>query len=136
MIHFHFLLQSLAQMFLALTLHECGHLLAALALRRPISSMTIGCGPRLCTLQVRQVWLRLHLLPFTGNIVVVYPSRSPWKDIIVYAAGPAANLLTAAACWPFYPDFAIFSLLLGALNLAALHNKSSDGANILRLARK
>lgn len=29
------LLQSLVQMFLALTLHECGHLLAAAALRRP-----------------------------------------------------------------------------------------------------
>lgn len=133
MTHF---LQFLAEMFLALTLHECGHLLAAVTLRRPISSMTIGCGPRLCALQVRQVWLRLHLFPFTGNIVVVYPSRRPWRDIIVYAAGPAANLLTAAACWSFYPDFALFSLLLGALNLGALHNKSSDGANILRLARR
>ena len=126
----------LVMVFAPLIVHECGHLAAAVALGMPVSSMKIGTGPLVASFCFRGVWARLHLLPIGGRVVTCWRSRRRWKNIAVYAAGPAANLAFAMLVLPWSSMMSLASALL-ALNLLPFSEagQPSDGEQILRELR-
>jgi membrane-associated protease RseP (regulator of RpoE activity) len=117
-----------------IALHETGHLLAAFAVGLPVSSINIGLGPVLWGRCFNGVWLRVCLFPVGGFVRPVWLSRRKWKNIAVWAAGPAANLLTAPALL-FVPDMgsalAFWSVFAAVVNLMPIV-EGSDGHQILQ----
>ncbi len=91
----------------SLLLHECGHLLAARALR----------------VKVREIGFCLR-----GSYIRREPARMPLDDAFIALSGPLANALVAAALWTL-PGvghwLAIYNLVLMASNLVPL--PGSDG---------
>ena len=122
-------------LFIVVIAHETGHFLVAGLLGRPISSVEIGTGPLLCQFQYRSsIWFRVHLVPMSGNIKLVYLSKKPWKNIAVFAAGPLANFVLAASAWFVWWDLAVCSLVIGLINCIPF--KESDGSGIAKEFRK
>ena len=100
---------------LAALLHECGHILAARALKIPLRRLRIDLlGAR---------------LEVSGRIL------SFSEEWLLAAAGPLTSLMCAAfaaPCWSILPMSALFScasLLLGVLNLLPI--RSFDGGRML-----
>lgn len=100
---------------LAAALHECGHIVAAHALRLPFRRMHLGL-----------LGARLEL---EGRM----PSYG--EEWLLCAAGPLVSLLGAAIAaplwrvWPAAVRFSCASLLLGVLNLLPI--RSFDGGRML-----
>ncbi|AAP05188.1 site-2 protease family protein [Chlamydia caviae] len=112
----YFILAALALGVLVL-IHELGHLLAAKSVGMTVESFSIGFGPALYKKKIRNIEYRVGVFPFGGYVRIkgmdkrekgmaadpdsVYDipqgffSKSPWKRIIVLAAGPVANILLA-----------------------------------------
>lgn len=127
------LLQFAAILYLILIVHEFGHWMAGFVLGRPISSLTVGTGPLLWSFLWRGMWFRFRMIPSSGAVVFCWPSRTRWKDIVVFAAGPAATLVAAASLvttWPSFTFVAIFSTLFDIIPW-----KSNDAALIMRKLR-
>lgn len=96
-------------------IHECGHLLAAKLMRLRVKSIRLGI--------------------FGAGIEIDTLKCTYKKEIILCAAGPAANLFTAATVYLFHETvhqpaiyFVIASLFLAFLNL--LPAKGFDGGRI------
>ena len=94
---------------LAALVHECGHLFALFA-----------CGVRVSS---------VHLGAFGAEINIAPCGRR--EEIFSAAAGPAVNLLCAAAFWRPFHLFAVLHLLLAAYN--ALPIDPLDGGRIVRV---
>ncbi len=93
-------------------MHECGHLLAMLA---------VGCPPQVCTLGV--FGLRLEM---GGKILVGYR-----RNILISVAGPLVNLFAAPLLWVLgCRQAAMVHGLLAALNL--LPATALDGGQIVQ----
>ncbi|WP_375793342.1 site-2 protease family protein [Chlamydia sp. 12-01] len=112
----YFILAALALGVLVL-IHELGHLLAAKSVGMAVESFSIGFGPALYKKKIGDIEYRVGIFPFGGYVRIkgmdkrekgvdadpdsVYDipqgffSKSPWKRIVVLAAGPIANILLA-----------------------------------------
>lgn len=95
-------------------LHEMGHLIALYAYKRPPRKIIL----RLCGVQMSQAML----------------FESAVSEIIVAAAGPAANLFVSAALLPlcehrFFAALCAAGIVIGAFNLIPL--SGLDGGDIL-----
>jgi membrane-associated protease RseP (regulator of RpoE activity) len=96
-----------------LTVHELGHWL--FVLRMPISSITIGVGPLLFERLWEGMWFRFRLLPISGTVMLCWRSKRPWRNMAVYVAGPAANVLLACAL--FWTELGSMSAIMAVFNL-------------------
>ncbi|MGE3248589.1 MAG: site-2 protease family protein [Hyphomonadaceae bacterium] len=113
----------LAAILSAILIHEFGHAGVAAALKLPSK--------------------RIVLSFMGGHVEFAHPPRTRWHDIAVSAAGPLANLATAAVLFPLMPQFGalppyvalffanlfVVSAFLGVLNL--LPGFPLDGGRIL-----
>jgi Zn-dependent protease len=126
-------LAFVVMLFAAVLIHELGHAGAAAALNIPAK--------------------RIVLTFFGGYVEFVHPPQKRWHEIVVSAAGPAANLLSAPIAWKAVAliaggddapspgvvfwvnqlqNFGTVSLLLGVFNL--LPGIPLDGGHVLRAA--
>ncbi len=95
--------------FFAVFLHEMGHLFAASI-----------CGAR----------IRLLTLDVTGAKMTLCGKLLSYKEeMLIAAAGPCVNLISSGLIFPYFGDFASFSMMLGILNLFPI--LSFDGYRIL-----
>jgi regulator of sigma E protease len=124
------------ELFVVLTVHELGHWLVAYALRMPVSSMTVGVGPLLFERPWNGMWFRFRLLPISGTVALCWRSKRPWRNVAVYAAGPAANIFLAGAL--FWTELGSMSAIMAVLNLVPwrLGKMDSDGLQVLREIRQ
>lgn len=116
------------------SLHEAAHLLAARALGVRVEEFVVGGGPVLMSARLGGTVFSLRALPtFGGHVRIAgmfeehgrenFGAKSPWQKAAIIAAGPAANLVSAA-------------LVLLAGHLAAGHPiGASFGTAISDLAR-
>jgi len=84
----------------AIMIHEAGHLMAAKALRIPVKEFAVGFGPRLIAGKWRGTVYTVRLVLVGGYVLPdqeAFDAAPAWKRILVFAAGPAVNLLTAVA---------------------------------------
>src|SRR5215475_4066597 len=106
-------LQNLAAFVLLLGalvfVHELGHFLAAKALGVKVLRFSIGFGPRLIGFTRGETEYRVAALPLGGYVKMAgevpgedvspeeearsYLAQSPWKRMLIVAAGPAFNLI-------------------------------------------
>lgn len=130
---------TIAIMWIVVASHEFGHFAMAVVLRQPVSSVRIGYGPPLWSIQRRGIHLRVFMLPFDGAVTLAFRSKKRWKNIAVIAAGPAVNIITAAVVIPLSaPDtmlrtFAAISLMVGIFNLLPV--KGRDGSQIWKMLK-
>lgn len=92
----------------AVVIHEAGHIIAGLAMRRMISSFTLS--------------------PL-GADIEYSGAVSYGAEIIIALAGPLASVLAGAACF-FSRDFAVVSVIYGIINLIPV--PCFDGGRALR----
>jgi regulator of sigma E protease len=90
-------------------LHELGHFLAAKALGVPAPFFSVGIGPVLFKWTWGQTEYRISALPLGGYVLFGrgenFDATGSLERIIIYAAGPLANFLTALAIYG--GDFAL-----------------------------
>ena len=145
---------GLTACWVALLVHEAGHLLAALVLGVRVWGVRAGCGPKLWIGTVRGIRVHLALLPAIGAVQLVDDDAraigyrdiyrrawrfewgaDSWKAPIISAAGGMANfamalLLAHAAAPTGFNFYLIIASITGFLNL--LPCVSSDGRHIVR----
>ncbi len=98
------LLEAILAVNLLVLVHEAGHLLMAKAFRVPSLRFSLGLGPRLFGVKYRGTDYCISAVPIGGFVQLAQGHQhdtgtscmdcvSPWKRILVFFAGPAANLL-------------------------------------------
>lgn len=139
----------------AIIVHELGHYCAARLLGFTVLEFNVGSGDVIWRTSVGNLNIVLRQLPLCGHVMhLPRIDRSRWSEIAFVAAGPLANLATAAALltsgsvtWGTYwkhPELlgacVVVSLWHGLLNLAPIRLTSrasriqgSDGWLIGRL---
>jgi hypothetical protein len=82
-----------------LVVHEAGHAIVAHALGWYVRQVVLGMGRTLARFRIGRARVEVRLLPIEGFVASV-PTDLHWprvKSAAIYFAGPAADLLTAAA---------------------------------------
>lgn len=114
-------------------IHELGHLLAALAVGLPLSSMTIGTGPLVWGRCFSGVWLRIRAIPLFGIVTTCWNSKRPWKNATLAAGGPLADVVGFIVTYALGLEYtsAVF-LFHAAVNLVPVKTDDleSDGWKI------
>jgi regulator of sigma E protease len=98
------LLEAILAVNLLVLVHEMGHLLVARLFGVPSLRFSIGLGPRLFGIKHKGTEYSLASVPIGGFVQLAQGHEhdssascmdcvSPWKRILIYFAGPAANLL-------------------------------------------
>ncbi len=98
------LLEAILAVNLLVLVHEAGHLLVARAFRVPSLRFSLGLGPRLFGLKYKGTDYCVAAVPIGGFVQLAqghqHDSRtscmdcvSTWKRMLIFFAGPAANLL-------------------------------------------
>ena len=98
------LLEAILAVNLLVLVHEMGHLLVARLFRVPSLRFSIGLGPRLFGIKFKGTEYSLASVPIGGFVQLAQGHEhdsgtscmdcvSPWKRMLIYFAGPAANLL-------------------------------------------
>ena len=98
------LLEAILAVNLLVLVHEAGHLLMARAFRVPSLRFCLGLGPRLFGLKYRGTDYCVAAVPIGGFVQLAQGHRhdrrtfcmdcvSAWKRMLIFFAGPAANLL-------------------------------------------
>jgi len=98
------LLEAILAVNLLVLVHEAGHLLMARAFRVPSLRFCLGLGPRLFGLKYKGTDYCVSAVPIGGFVQLAqdhqHDSRascmdcvSTWKRMLIFFAGPAANLL-------------------------------------------
>ena len=84
---------------LLIAVHEWGHLLAAKWLGVPVPVFSVGFGPKLCAVTWHDTEYRLCAVPLGGYVLLdkLEPPSDvpPWRRIIIFFAGPLANVVLA-----------------------------------------
>jgi len=114
------LLIGLAVLGIVIFLHELGHFLAAKALGVPAPLFSIGFGPKLFGFQWKDTEYRLSAIPLGGYVLFGrgenFEVTGAIERIIIFAAGPLANFLTALAIYQSVPEFGEkFSAVIGVV---------------------
>jgi hypothetical protein len=148
-------LQLILALLLITFIHESGHAIAGISLGMKLRAFIIGPFHwRIRDGQWKFQFLPAHFLSAGGAAALVptNPDQPRWREIVMIAAGPLANLGTgliaiAAALavvgspfeqdWHFLGVFSTLSLVTFAVNLIPLRPDSlySDGARIFQLLR-
>jgi regulator of sigma E protease len=98
------LLEAILAVNLLVLVHEAGHLLVARAFRVPSLRFSLGLGPRLFGLMYKGTDYCVAAVPIGGFVQLAQGHRhdsrtscmdcvSTWKRMLIFLAGPAANLL-------------------------------------------
>ena len=98
------LLEAILAVNLLVLVHEAGHLLMARAFRVPSLRFCLGLGPRLFGLKYKGTDYCVAAVPIGGFVQLAQGHRhdrrtscmdcvSTWKRMLIFFAGPAANLL-------------------------------------------
>lgn len=98
------LLEAILAVNLLVLVHEAGHLLVARAFRVPSLRFSLGLGPRLFGLEYKGTDYCVAAVPIGGFVQLAQGHRhdsrtscmdcvSTWKRMLIFFAGPAANLL-------------------------------------------
>ena len=98
------LLEAILAINLLVLVHEAGHLLVARAFRVPSLRFSLGLGPRLFGLKYKGTDYCVAAVPVGGFVQLAQGHRhdsrtscmdcvSTWKRMLIFFAGPAANLL-------------------------------------------
>lgn len=87
-------------------LHEAGHMTAAKKLGLDVPEYSVGFGPKLWRREGKKTAYNIRAIPLGGFVIIEdrrYPEKSyergtlsrvsPWKRQIVFAAGPAVNIV-------------------------------------------
>jgi membrane-associated protease RseP (regulator of RpoE activity) len=125
----------MAMSWVALAIHELGHYVAARSLKMAIDGMTIGTGPTIYSWQYRGMWFTIKLFPVSGNVTLVFLSRTRWKNLMVMTAGSLANIVCGLPLLLVSPTLGVISLVMGVCNLIPL-SAEFDGAKILKEWRR
>lgn len=131
-----------AALHLTVFAHEAAHLLAAKAVRVKALSLRSGIG-RSVSMTARSgfVWT-FGINPMRGNIYVD-DSVTPWRNIVVYLAGPVLNVTFAVigiSLWVHLGHsipvmcFAVINSFAAVENMIPVANR--DGAQILREVKR
>jgi len=119
--------------------HELGHFVVAKALGVKVLRFSIGFGARLFGFTRGDTEYRISLLPLGGYVKMAgddpgeevlpedrgrgFLEQSPWRRLVISAAGPAANLLFPAVVY-----FAIYAAQNGSLEPAAAVGTAHPGS--------
>ena len=123
-------------------IHEGGHFLAAKLFKVKVEVFSIGMGPRIFGFMKGDTDYRISAVPIGGYVRMLgedptaevdesegsVAAMAPWKRIVIYAAGPAANLL--------FPFGLYFFLALGQSTVppaeigAVLDNSPAERAGL------
>lgn len=103
-------------MYLAIVLHELGHLIAAYSVGVHVPAVSFGGGLRAKVIRLRNTFLILSPTPSEGLIVPAYSTSEHFrkKAFLILAAGPLVNLVAA---------------LLGMVALISIGDDLSDYAS-------
>ena len=97
--------------FVAMLLHELGHLKAAKLCQVPASELSIGLGPKVCGFRMGSVMYSLRLFPL-GSFVrlnsAALHKRPVKQQLFIHLAGIIVNLIVSIAA---------YGTLLGQINL-------------------
>jgi membrane-associated protease RseP (regulator of RpoE activity) len=118
------LISYLASFFVALLIHELGHLAAARVCGVPATEFGLGWGRRLLGFHFGGVEYKLHALPIGAYVrldITELQRRPLSRQVLVLLAGIIINLI-AAALAPGTP-FGTVNLLLAATNLLPLYQQ-------------
>jgi hypothetical protein len=86
----------------AIVIHELGHYCAARLLGFTVLELNVGSGDVIWKTSVGNLNILLRQVPLCGHVMhLPRPDKSRWTEIAFLAAGPLANLATAAACLAF-----------------------------------
>jgi len=82
-----------------IAVHEFAHALVAWAVGITVNGVSLGCGPRLCRIHLRKIFLDLHAFPVMGVCwtLPLAPTQHPWRRALMIAAGPATHILALLA---------------------------------------
>ena len=98
-----FIAALFASVVIGMVIHEGGHVLSALGLRRPIGEVRLGSGRVLVHFHFRGAVLRVGRWPFGGGKVWLRAGAKlgKWEGILFAASGPAVNAAAAALAVEF-----------------------------------
>ena len=114
----------LLSFFVALLLHELGHLVAARLCRVPVMEFGLGWGRRLFGFHFGGVEYKLHALPVGAYVrldIVELQRRVLSQQVLVLLAGIIVNLISAALTMG--TPFGTINLLLAATNILPLYQQ-------------
>ncbi len=118
------LVSYLPGFFIALLIHELGHLAAARVCRVPATEFGLGWGRRLFSFHFGGVEYKLHALPVGAYVrldIVELQRRALSQQVLVLLAGIIVNLIAAALT--LGTPFGTVNLLLAATNLLPLYQQ-------------
>ena len=110
--------------FVALLIHELGHLVAARVCRVPATEFGLGWGRKLFGFHIGGVEYKLHALPVGAYVRLdmgELQRRSLSRQVLVLLAGIIVNLIAAALT--LGTPFGTVNLLLAATNLLPLYQQ-------------
>lgn len=116
------LIRTIIYVAAVMLIHELGHLAAARWCRVPASELSLGLGPRLIALRLKNVAFSLRLIPL-GSFVrldgAALESRPVPQQLLVHLGGVFFNLLAGLAT--FGTVFGWINLLVAASNLLPVY---------------
>jgi membrane-associated protease RseP (regulator of RpoE activity) len=118
------LISYLLGFFVALLIHELGHLAAARVCHVPATEFGLGWGSKIFGFHFRGVEYKLHALPIGAYVrldIVELQRRPLSRQVLVLLAGIIVNLIAAALT--LGTPFGTVNLLLAATNLLPLYQQ-------------
>ena len=118
------LISYLLSFFIALLLHELGHLVAARLCHVPAPEFGLGWGRKLFGFHFGGVEYKLHALPIGAYVrldIIELQRRSLIRQVLVLLAGIIVNIVAAALTAG--TPFGTMNLLLAATNILPLYQQ-------------
>lgn len=110
--------------FLALLLHELGHLVAASACGVTVSELSLGWGRKIFSFRLRKVDYSFRLLPVGAYVRIDLNElrlRPLGQQVVILLAGIIVNLVAASATSGSH--FSAMNFLLAATNILPLYQQ-------------
>jgi membrane-associated protease RseP (regulator of RpoE activity) len=118
------LISYLLSFFVALLIHELGHLLTARICRVPAPEFGLGWGRKIFGFRCGDVEYKLHALPIGAYVrldIAELQRRALSQQVLVLLAGIIVNLIAAASAMG--TPFGTMNLLLAATNILPLYQQ-------------